>query len=572
MRIKWGRSRAATGCAVITLALAGIAAPAASADGSLDGTFGLHGMRIVHPPRADVNAGLERLALTPGGSILAGGFETIHNGFNGGNDIVFHAERLTSNGTWDQNYGPIESGFGSDHQAALAEAEDPSGRLYLAGGVVDAHNAGLQRLGMFRYTPDGHEDGEFGRFELDFPARNSTITDIALAPDGKLIVAGVSALSISSSDPRAVSSVGFVFRVLTSGPAAGQIDRSFSTASIGRLAGIDGVHVVRWPTGAALQRVAGVVVQRTGSSYRVVVAGDTGNGPGYAAFRSDGSVDASFGSSGEQSFSEPGISMADLTAAANGDLYALANFGGDAVYLLWLGRDGHSGSTTAQVAGPTKTVAGTPTPEYAAGGLVVDDNGKIVVLLTQQIYQQNNQVPDHPFADLQLSRMYIRRYLRPAGSGFQPDNSFGVNHDSIQLVQAGTQLRAGPLVLQPDCKLLAGGTLQLTDTTDSYLVARLNQEQFTGTVFITKGPTGFFATETCTQAQVGILVERQRHGHFSRFGRVPLGVKPAGQIRVRWNLRVDHHSLPPGRYRIRLRALRHNKVFAVSKPFQLRVR
>jgi hypothetical protein len=547
------------------LAMLSCAAPAAHADGNFDPAFGTNGLQVIHPPRADVGAHLFRLGLTPTSEILAGGSETIQNGFRGGADTVFHAERLSATGR-PLGYGPVESGFGSDEQTAQAEVVDPLGRMYLGGGVREPHGFGLHHLGVFRYTADGQEDDAFGRFELDFPGRDSTITDMALAPDGKLIVAGTSALPVGAGfDVAAQSSVGFVLRVFTSGPQAGQIDTGFSTATTGRFAGVDGVHVVRFPGGTDLQRVAAVVVQPTGSSYRVIAAGDAGNGNGFAAYRADGSVDTSWGrlGTGAQSYPVPGLHVVDVALEPGGGLATIAN-NGAGVVLLRTGATGGQSSTL--VAAPAKTVVNVVTPQYAAGGLVVNDNGRIVVLLTQAIYRANTTVPDHPFAELQLSRMYVRRYVPdPRSGGAHPEGAFA--GDGIRTIEAGPALTAGPLALQPDCKLLAGGS-----TTHNYVIARLDQAQFTGTTFIQRAATGFFGTEICKQSEVGVLVERASRGRFRPFGRVPLGRKPGGRVRIGWNLRVNGRRLAPGTYHVRLRALRDGQVFAVSRTFRLRIR
>jgi hypothetical protein len=43
-------------------------------------------------------------------------------------------------------------------------------------------------------------------------------------------------------------------------------------------------------------------------------------------------------------------------------------------------------------------------------------------------------------------------------------------------------------------------------------------------------------------------------------------------IHIRWNLRVGGKRLKPGTYQVKVRALRHGKVVAVSKPIRIRIR
>jgi hypothetical protein len=81
---------------------------------------------------------------------------------------------------------------------------------------------------------------------------------------------------------------------------------------------------------------------------------------------------------------------------------------------------------------------------------------------------------------------------------------------------------------------------------------------------------------------VGILVQRivgtrKVHGRrvprLHRVGRVPLGRHRKGDLRLRWNLRVNGHRLRGGRYRIVLRALdRHRRVLGITKPVTVRIR
>ncbi len=58
-------------------------------------------------------------------------------------------------------------------------------------------------------------------------------------------------------------------------------------------------------------------------------------------------------------------------------------------------------------------------------------------------------------------------------------------------------------------------------------------------------------------SKIGILVAREERGRLVRVGRVPLGYHHAGQFAVPWNLDVQGHRLPSGRYAVTLRALDH---------------
>jgi hypothetical protein len=65
-------------------------------------------------------------------------------------------------------------------------------------------------------------------------------------------------------------------------------------------------------------------------------------------------------------------------------------------------------------------------------------------------------------------------------------------------------------------------------------------------------------------------VERYRGKRLVRMGRIPFGVQPRGRVHVRWNLRINGHRLPHGRYRITLRTLAAgNVVIERSRPIDL---
>ncbi|MGE0027747.1 MAG: hypothetical protein AB7O78_19895 [Thermoleophilia bacterium] len=83
------------------------------------------------------------------------------------------------------------------------------------------------------------------------------------------------------------------------------------------------------------------------------------------------------------------------------------------------------------------------------------------------------------------------------------------------------------------------------------------------------------------RSPVGILVQRitgrrRVHGRtvlrLETVGRVPFGSHHKGALNVPWNLRVNGHRLPPGRYLITLRALKGANPVATARPVQIRIR
>ena len=121
----------------------------------------------------------------------------------------------------------LDHGFGSDGTAAvtfnpLGVALDPAGRIVLTGDAtrLRLEHAPPLRFALARYTDDGRKDAGFdldGEAIVDFPDRSADNygQDVALQPDGKVVVAGV---TWSGSSTRIV---------VTRYTAAGALDTTF---------------------------------------------------------------------------------------------------------------------------------------------------------------------------------------------------------------------------------------------------------------------------------------------------------------------------------------------------------
>jgi hypothetical protein len=87
------------------------------------------------------------------------------------------------------------------------------------------------------------------------------------------------------------------------------------------------------------------------------------------------------------------------------------------------------------------------------------------------------------------------------------------------------------------------------------------------------GPFALISATLEETVPVGILVERVRRGKRHSVGRVPLGRRHRGRVRIRWSLRVHGHRLAKGRYLITLRALdRHQHVIDRARPVTFIIR
>jgi uncharacterized delta-60 repeat protein len=108
-------------------------------------------------------------------------------------------ERYRPNGTLDQgfaNAGTALTGFGRRFQSASAVAISPDGGIVVAGSTS---NGITSRSALARYLPDGRLDRDFGgdgRVTVDVSRSGERFTDVVVQPDGRIVAAGWSELSL----------------------------------------------------------------------------------------------------------------------------------------------------------------------------------------------------------------------------------------------------------------------------------------------------------------------------------------------------------------------------------------
>jgi uncharacterized delta-60 repeat protein len=188
--------------------------------------------------------------------------------------------RFTDRGVPDTTFGDGGRSvhFGSpDVYFAGALALQPDGKIVVAGGV-----SGTQGMFVSRFLPNGEPDPSFGTGGLvvtDFPGLYAGASALALAADGKIVVAGSAGLT------------GNLDFAAARYDSDGTLDETFGTG--GRL-------VVDAGGGTYVEGARAVVIEDDG---RIVLGGvsdvPSGNGFVLLGLLSDGSVDASFGSSGK---------------------------------------------------------------------------------------------------------------------------------------------------------------------------------------------------------------------------------------------------------------------------------
>jgi uncharacterized delta-60 repeat protein len=153
-------------------------------DGTLDPTFGVGGKVSIVAGNAFVGQGL---ALQGDGKLVLVGTA------EGGSNARFALARLAPDGSLDASFGAagiVTTAITDLGDSAHAVALDANGRILVSGET----NAVNPNFFLVRYTADGAVDTTFaqsGRVEIDFFGFNDVAENIAIQPDGKVVLGGV---------------------------------------------------------------------------------------------------------------------------------------------------------------------------------------------------------------------------------------------------------------------------------------------------------------------------------------------------------------------------------------------
>ena len=275
----------------------------------------------------------------------------------------FVVQRYRPNGTLDPgfaNAGTALTGFGRRFQGATAVAIAPEGRIVVAGSTS---NGVTSRSAMARYLTDGRLDrsfGDDGRLTVDVSRGAEQFTDVMIQPDGSIVAVGWAEVSLVP-----------VFTRSDRPPTAGSIRRSPGT-----------VALIDVASGADRGRAA--VLQADGKL--VIVGGVSAGGRdewGVVRLGPHGRLDPTFGGHGElvTGFG-PGFDEANAVAVqGNGKLLVAGRIRDDEhrkddMGLLRLKPGGGHDRAFAAGGRALTDVAG---GSDAARDLTIASNGKIVV-------------------------------------------------------------------------------------------------------------------------------------------------------------------------------------------------
>jgi uncharacterized delta-60 repeat protein len=421
--------RAAFG-ALAAVGLIVLAVPAATAaPGTLDVSFGVGGgLRTNFGGTYDW---AYATAIQPDGRILAAGVSDARGTYD------FAVARYTSTHDIDRSFGRdgfVLTDFGHSYDWAYALALQPDGRILVA-GVSDV--SGSKDFALARYNPDGTPDFSFGKGGRTVLRLRSLTADIihgiALQPDGKIVAAGITYEDVFTLHPHGDF---MVARFLPDGHP----DMSF---------GVGGVTTTDLADGSYDEPYA-AVLQPDG---RIILGGYTnsGTGPGVlfgadqlalARYLPNGMLDPTYGQDGKVIFDGGSLDerLLALALAPDGDLLAGGYVNGERRGDLLLARLRPDGSLDKVFGNTGKGFAvndlGTNSERIAA--LVLQPDGKIVA---------GGQTATADNADFAVFRYDRQGMLDP---------SFG--HNGVASFDfGGREDRVHAVALQPDGKIVAVG-------------------------------------------------------------------------------------------------------------------
>jgi uncharacterized delta-60 repeat protein len=281
--------RLARVAALAALALAIVAAQALGAAGALDPSFSGDGKRLTTFAGAD-NDFPFAVAIQPNRRIVVAG----NSEQGGGSGRDFAIARYNPDGSLDHSFSgdgkrlqSFDNGANSDRAEAVAVQRN--GKIVVAGfsnqGPSDSDLR--NEFAIARYNPDGGLDHSFsgdGKRLVTFGSNTDQAFDVAVQPNGKIVIAGESIQGTST----------FEFALARLHPG-GSLDHSFSG---------DGKRLTVFPSEVLAKGAGarGVAIQRDG---RIVLAGlSLRGGASYnfaiARYTEDGNLDGSFSGDGKR--------------------------------------------------------------------------------------------------------------------------------------------------------------------------------------------------------------------------------------------------------------------------------
>lgn len=396
----------------------------------------------------------------------------------------FTLVRLNDDGSLDTSYNTDGIATGAIDAAAYSDRprrilQQPDGKLVVVGSSFTSISTNTTDFSVARFNTDGSLDSSFAgdgtlRQQFGTPSSNAYLNGLALQPDGKIIAGGYAISTNSNQDP-----------VLVRYDGNGTLDTGFASNGIAQAGLVGG------------QQIYATLRQDDG---KVVSAGMSISGTqDFLLLRhnSDGSIDTSFGSSG-QVLTDLGTNLQDTALAAiqqtDGKLVAAGrSYNSSLGYQVSsLARYNSDGSLDTSFSGDGRLTIDVSGGNNWLNAVAQQADGKL--LAVGQAYDGNT------------TRISLVRF----NSDGTLDNSFG--NAGISLATPGGSSAVGvDLVIQSDGRIVvalyAGGNLALM---------RFNSDGTPDTGF---GNAGVFQQRVGSQSNTAFSMVEQDDGKLLLLGR-----------------------------------------------------
>ncbi|HEX7049939.1 MAG TPA: Calx-beta domain-containing protein [Longimicrobiales bacterium] len=272
--------------------------------------------------------------------------------------------RYNADGTLDTGFGTngeVAVSFGTGDTRLYDVAVQPDGRILVAGGAVDPVSLPADDdFGLARFEADGAPDAGFGNggvVTTDFDGRIDAAYDILIQPDGAIVLAGLALVGAGIDSEFALARY----------TSAGVPDSTFGADGDGTatvdLAGDSDIGYA-----AALQSDGKIVVVG-----RAAPSGGSDPDIGVARFDASGILDSSFGSGGIVRVPTADAEWAlDVAVDASDRILVSGSFGTDA----FVARYDANGAADAGFGGGMVV----STLLSGANGIALDDTGRILIV------------------------------------------------------------------------------------------------------------------------------------------------------------------------------------------------
>ena len=395
-----------TDAKIVAAGVAGFASALAryNPDGSLDQTFGTGG-KIETPVSACCSI-INAIAIQTDGKIVGVGY-----GYNPIDfpQIDFALARYNPDGTLDQTFGfggQVTTDFFGRSDQALDLRVQPDGHIVVCGlAPTDPNDPFAVDVALARYGPNGSLDPSFGnggKVTTDFFGSEDRAASVAIQSDGKIVIAGNTYTSFSTNND-------FLLARYT---VDGSLDQTFG---LGGKTTTDFFGEEDVASDHFIQADGKIVVAGA-------AAGDFQSDFALARYNPDGSLDQTFGASGQVTTDFFGKSdrASALAALADGRI-VLAGQEGSFLTNFALARYNPNGSLDPTFGSGGKVTTDFPGNQDFAFSVAIQGDGKLVAAGYSQV----------DFA----SDFALARYLGPAAA-----NLSVIKRDSPDPVVAGQNI------------------------------------------------------------------------------------------------------------------------------------